>query len=262
MTPEKSTPGNTTPGSQQSRRTLIAIPAFNEEASIGAVLTNLRDHHPTEHVIVIDDGSRDDTAAIARGLGVRVIRHPINLGVGAAMGTAFKYAAKHDYEAMVQLDADGQHRPEFLTVLLDQIGTADIVVGSRFREGGYFRTTVARRSVMRVIAWVVSTYARTTLTDVTSGFRVSGPRAIRLFSQHYPVEYLGDTVESIVLASRQGLTVTEVSVEMNERMGGLPSQSIFRAFLYTGRILLILVLAGFRSTPRTVVRTKSERKPS
>jgi hypothetical protein len=85
---------------------------------------------------------------------------------------------------------------------------------------------------------------------------VSGPRAIALFAQHYPVEYLGDTVESIVLASRQGLAVTEVSVAMNERMGGLPSQSIFRAFLYTARIFLILVLAGLRSAPRSVVSTR------
>jgi glycosyltransferase involved in cell wall biosynthesis len=237
-------------------KALVAIPAFNEQASIGRVLADLEAHHALDHVIVIDDGSRDSTAAIARAAGVRVIRHPINLGVGAAMGTAFKYAARHGYEAMVQLDADGQHRPEFLSVLLGQIGVSDIVVGSRFADGGYFRTTVARRSVMRVIAWVVSTYSRTRLTDVTSGFRVSGPRAIELFAQHYPVEYLGDTVESIVLASRFGLTVSEVSVSMNERMGGLPSQSIFRAFLYTGRILLILILAGFRTAPRSIARRK------
>ena len=244
----------------QPLKTLVAIPAYNEEESIGAVLADLQNHHPLEHVVVIDDGSRDSTYRIARASGVRVIRHPINLGVGAAMGTAFKYAARHDYQAVVQLDADGQHRPEFLRILLDQIGTADIVVGSRFAEGGYFRTTLARRTVMRIIAWVVSTYARSRLTDVTSGFRVSGPRAIALFSQHYPVEYLGDTVESIVLASRQGLTVKEVSVAMNERFGGLPSQSFFRAFLYTGRIFLILVLAGFRSVPRSVVTAKVRRQ--
>lgn len=241
-------------------RTLIAIPAFNEEASIGAVLQDLKNHHPLEHVVVIDDGSRDATYRIARESGVRVIRHPINLGVGAAMGTAFKYAAVHDYQALVQLDADGQHRPEFLATLLGQVGSSDIVIGSRFAEGGYFRTTLARRTVMRVIAWVVSSYARSRLTDVTSGFRVSGPRAIALFSQHYPVEYLGDTVESIVLAAKQGLTITEVSVAMNERFGGLPSQSIFRAFLYTGRIFLILVLAGLRSAPRSVTTPKVGRK--
>lgn len=241
-------------------KTLIAIPAFNEEASIGAVLAELAGHHPMEHVIVIDDGSRDATSTIARDAGVRVIRHSVNLGVGAAMGSAFKYAARNGYEALVQLDADGQHRPEFLSVLLDRVGSADIVVGSRFAGGGEFRSTWARRNVQRVIAWTVSAYARTRLTDVTSGFRVAGPKAIQLFAEHYPVEFLGDTVESIVLASRHGLSVAEVPVVMNERAGGLPSQSIFRATLYTGRILLILVLAGFRSSPPSIVDMKKRAK--
>ena len=242
------------------RKTLIAIPAYNEEASIGAVLAGLREHHPLEHVIVIDDGSRDATSAIALAAGVRVIRHSINLGVGAAMGTAFKFAARHGYEAMVQLDADGQHRPEFLSVLLERVDTTDIVVGSRFMNGGKFASTWPRRTVQRIIAATVSLYSKSHLTDVTSGFRVSGVGAIALFSQHYPVEWLGDTVESLILASRQGLTISEVEVTMNERMGGLPSQSILRAFLYTGRIFLILVLAGFRSAPRAVARSNAKKE--
>ncbi len=241
-------------------KTLIAIPAFNEEESIGAVLADLASHHPLEHVIVIDDGSRDATSKIAHAAGVRVIRHAINLGVGGAMGSAFKFAARNHYDALVQLDADGQHRPEFLSTLLDGVGRSDIVIGSRFAAGGGFRSTWARRNVQRVIAWTVSAYTRTRLTDVTSGFRVSGSNAIRLFSEHYPVEYLGDTVESLVLASRQGLTISEVPVIMNERAGGLPSQSILRATLYTGRILLILVLAAFRSAPPNVTAMKKRVK--
>jgi len=241
-------------------KTLIAIPAYNEEASIGAVIADLAGHHPLHQVIVVDDGSKDATSQIARDAGVRVIRHAVNLGVGAAMGTAFRFASRNGYDALVQLDADGQHRPEFLADLLAGVGTADIIVGSRFAAGGNFESTWARRNVQRVIAWTVSAYARTKLTDVTSGFRVSGPRAIELFSQHYPVEYLGDTVESIVLASKQGLTVREVPVIMNERAGGLPSQSIFRATLYTGRILLILVLAGFRSAPPSIAAMKKRAK--
>jgi glycosyltransferase involved in cell wall biosynthesis len=212
-------------------KTLIAIPAFNEEASIGMVIRDVALHHDLSDVVVIDDGSTDATFDIAKAAGARVLRHSVNLGVGAAMGTAFQYAARHRYERLVQFDADGQHRPEFLDVLLTDTSDFDIVIGSRFADGGYFRTTWARRSVMRVIAWVVSRYTRSRLTDVTSGFRASGPRAIALFSQHYPVEYLGDTVESIVLASRQGLRVKEVPVQMNERFGGLPSQTFLRAFL-------------------------------
>lgn len=238
-------------------KTLVAIPAYNEELSLGSVLAQLRDHHPLEHVVVVDDGSVDATSRVAREGGVRVIRHAVNLGVGAAIGTAFQYAAANGYDRMIQFDADGQHRPEHLDELLEHLGDdVDIVVGSRFASGGRFKTTVTRRAVMRIIAGVVSLYTRTTLTDVTSGFRVSGPRAIELFSIHYPVEYLGDTVESLVFASRQGLRVREIPVLMNERLAGLPSQSILRASLYTGRILLILVLALFRSAPPTVKKRK------
>lgn len=237
-------------------RTLVAIPAFNEAASLARVVKDVASHHDLTDILVIDDGSTDATFAIAKATGARVLRHSVNLGVGAAMGTAFQYAARHDYEYLVQLDADGQHRPEFLEALLGDMGDSDIVIGSRFADGGYFRTTLARRTVMRIIAFVVSRYAGARLTDVTSGFRVAGPRAIALFSRHYPVEYLGDTVESIVLAARQGLRVKEVPVEMNERFGGLPSQTIFRAFLYTGRIFLILILATFRTAPPSIAKRR------
>jgi glycosyltransferase involved in cell wall biosynthesis len=241
-------------------KTLVAIPALNEEASIGAVLDELGTHHPLAQVIVIDDGSTDGTRQVALARGVRVVRHSINLGVGAAMGTAFKFAVRNGYDAVVQVDADGQHRPEFLQRLLDAVGETDIVIGSRFAQGGRFRTTGARRGAQLIIAWVVSAYTRTRLTDVTSGFRVAGPRAVNLFAQHYPVEWLGDTVESIVLASRQGLRVSEISVEMYERLAGLPSQNLFRALGYTGRIFLILLLAGLRKMPRGVQKPPAKER--
>lgn len=230
-------------------RFLVAIPALNEEAVIGSVLASLSEVHPLSDVVVIDDGSRDDTGRIAREAGAHVLTHAINLGVGAAMGTAFKYAAEHGYEALVQFDGDGQHRAEHLADLVEASAHADIVIGSRFARGGSYRSSAARRGVQRFIARVVSLYARTPLTDATSGFRIAGPRAVAVFAAHYPVEWLGDTVESIVLATRQGLSVTEIPVGMNERAGGAPSQSVFRATLYTGRILLILVLAAIRTVP-------------
>lgn len=237
---------------------LIAIPAYNEEASLGSVLDELETYHPREHIVVIDDGSTDGTSRVARAAGVRVIRHAVNLGVGAAIGTAYKYAAGHKYDRMIQLDADGQHRPDHLEQLLTGLSDADVVVGSRFAAGGRYKTTLARRIVMRVIAGVVSFYTRTKLTDVTSGFRVSSERAIELFAIHYPVEYLGDTVESLVFASREGLRIAEVPVTMNERLAGLPSQSFVRASLYTGRIFLILVLALFRSAPPAVAKLRKK----
>ncbi|MCY7411927.1 MAG: glycosyltransferase family 2 protein, partial [Salinibacterium sp.] len=214
-------------------RVLVAVPALNEAAVIGQVLQSLSTVHSLRDVVIVDDGSRDETARIARDAGARVVSHAINLGVGAAMGTAFKYAVRNGYDAVVQFDGDGQHRPEHIAELVAGLVDADIVIGSRFAAGGTFKSSAARRGVQRLIAWVVSAYSRTRVTDATSGFRIAGPRALAVFAEHYPVEWLGDTVESIVLASRQSLTVREIPVVMNERAGGAPSQSIFRATMYT-----------------------------
>jgi glycosyltransferase involved in cell wall biosynthesis len=230
-------------------RLLVAIPALNEAAAIGGVLERLATVQSLDDVVVIDDGSHDGTAQLARKAGAHVVSHAINLGVGAAMGTAFKFAARNGYDTVVQFDGDGQHRPEHIAELLEGAAHSDIVIGSRFAQGGTFKSSAARRGVQRFISRVVSLYARTRLTDATSGFRLAGPRAVAVFAEHYPVEWLGDTVESIVLATRQGLTVSEIPVGMNERAGGAPSQSVFRATLYTGRILFILGLASIRSVP-------------
>ena len=231
-------------------RVLVAIPALNEAEAIRGVIDSLAASHPIGDVVVVDDGSRDETGRIARAAGVHVLTHAINLGVGAAMGTAFKYAASKQYDAVIQFDGDGQHRPEHIADLVEAAERFDIVIGSRYAPGGdSFKSSAARRGVHRLIARVVSAYARTRLTDASSGFRIAGPRALAVFAEHYPVEWLGDTVESIVLATRQGLTVAEVPVGMNERVGGAPSQSVFRAVLLTGRIMFILVLASFRSVP-------------
>ena len=230
-------------------KTLVAVPALNEAEVLGQVLESLSSVHPLKHVVVVDDGSRDDTARIARAAGARVISHAINLGVGAAMGTAFMYAARTGYDAVVQFDGDGQHRPEHIAELIAGLSDADVVIGSRYSAGGSYKSSAPRRAVQRLIAAVASAYARTRLTDATSGFRAAGPRAVAVFAAHYPAEWLGDTVESIVLATRQGLRVREVPVGMDQRAGGAPSQSILRASLYTARIMFILGLATIRSVP-------------
>jgi glycosyltransferase involved in cell wall biosynthesis len=230
-------------------RVLVAVPALNEAAAIGQVLSSLSEVHPIADVVIVDDGSRDATADIARAAGARVLSHAINLGVGAAMGTAFKYAVREGYDAVIQFDGDGQHRAEHIADLVAALSTADIVIGSRFAVDGGYKSSAARRGVQRLIAGVASLYTRTRLTDATSGFRIAGPRALRVFAEHYPVEWLGDTVESLVLGVRQGLAVAEIPVRMNERAGGTPSQSVWRATMYTGRILFILGLASIRSVP-------------
>ena len=223
-------------------RTLVAIPALDEEATIASVVHEVRDTAPWADIVVVDDGSSDRTGARARLAGATVLTLPFNVGVGGAMRTAFLYALRHDYDAVVQVDADGQHVAAHVATLLEALGPASVVVGSRFAAGTDLPRG-PRRWAMRVLAVSLSRVCRTRLTDTTSGFRAADRRAIALFARHYPAEYLGDTVESLVIASRAGLQVTEVPVSMRPRQGGSASQSPLRAGLHLGRALLALYVA-------------------
>jgi len=186
-----------------------------------------------------------------------VCQLPFNLGVGGAMRAGYRYAVRHDYDVAVQIDADGQHDSRFLPVLLDRLDggpgghdPADVVIGARFAsKDDTYRAGGLRRVAMIMLAWVLSRMAHTRLTDVTSGFRLANRRALTLFAQHYPAEYLGDTVESLVIAVRGGLVVRQVPVQMRERQAGVASQSPFRAALYLSRACVALVLALVRRWP-------------
>lgn len=224
-------------------RVLVVVPAWNEAASLPAVVGEIRDHLPDAGLLVVNDGSSDATSAVARGLGVDVLDLPFNLGVGGAMRAGFRHALERGYDAVVQVDADGQHDPRDIPRLLERLASADVVVGARFAGTGAYVVGGPRRWAMLVLAGVLSRLGRTRLTDTTSGFRASGPRAVRLFAVHYPAEYLGDTVESLVIAMRSGLGVTQVGVAMRERSAGQPSHRPWKAAAYLLRACLALVLA-------------------
>jgi glycosyltransferase involved in cell wall biosynthesis len=232
-----------------ARRVLIVMPALNEEANVGAVVTDVRRHLPDATVLVVDDGSSDSTQHEARRSGAEVARLAVNLGVGGAMRTGFRYAVTRGYDVVVQVDADGQHDPAAVADLLAGLDDADLMIGARFAGRGDYVTRGPRRWAMRLLAFVLSRLAGTRLTDVTSGFRAAGPRAVRLFAAHYPAEYLGDTVEALVMATRAGLRVRQVPVCMRARNGGRPSQTPIRAAVYLGRLGLALLLALVRRKP-------------
>jgi glycosyltransferase involved in cell wall biosynthesis len=228
----------------------VIVPAWNEEASVGATVSEIRETNPDADVLVVDDGSADHTAEVARQAGARVAQLPFNLGVGGAMRTGYRYADRHGYDVAVQIDADGQHDPRFLPALLERLDEADVVVGARFaHEGDTYQARGPRRWAMILLAWVLSRIARTRLTDVTSGFRLANRRAIRVFAAHYPAEYLGDTVESLVIAVRTGCRVTQMPVDMRVRAAGQASQSPFRAAVYLFRAVVALGLALVRRWP-------------
>jgi len=165
------------------------------------------------------------------------------------MRTGFVYALRHGFDAVVQVDADGQHDPEAVAALIEGLRDADIVIGARFAGQGDYRVRGPRRWAMGLLAWSLSRLTGTALTDVTSGFRATGPAALPLFARDYPQEYLGDTVESLVLAHRAGLRIAQVPIAMRPRSGGVPSQSAVRATAYLLRALLVLLLAVVRRPP-------------
>ena len=206
--------------------TLIIIPAYNEEESLPAVLKEL--------------ARADARARRARGLATapptappksreqpvsRVAELPFNLGIGGALRTGFTYAVRNGYERAVQFDADGQHDPLQVAVLLAGLDAgADMVVGSRFAEGGAVTYPVSRsrRAAMRLLEWLVRVSAGERFTDTSSGFRAFSRPMLEYFARTYPVEYM-DSVEALVLACNAGSGWSEVAVNMRGRTGGAPS---------------------------------------
>ena len=234
------------------QRTLIVMPAFNEQASVGDVVREVHEKLPGVAVLVVDDGSADATTRVASEAGALVATLPFNLGVGGAMRVGFRYALENGFDAVVQVDSDGQHDPAGVPALLADLDSADLVLGARFAGEGDYSVRGPRQWAMKVLAAVLSRTAGTRLTDTTSWFKASGPRAIALFAEHYPAEYLGDTIEALVIAARSGLTVTQVPVAMRPRAGGVPSHNPFKAATYLGRAGLALVFAFIR--PRSTYR--------
>ena len=224
-------------------RTLIVMPALNEQASVGSVVEEVLSMLPGVGCLVVDDGSTDDTGAIARAAGAKVATLPFNLGVGGAMRLGFKYALEHGYDNVVQIDSDGQHDPRNVPALLDALTSADIVIGARFAGEGDYKVRGPRRWAMWILAAILSRTAKTRLTDTTSGLKASGPRAVRLFAVHYPAEYLGDTIEALVIAARAGCAIRQVPASMRARSGGTPSHHPVKAALYLGRAVIALGFA-------------------
>ena len=234
-------------------QTLVVMPAFNEEASVGDVIREVAAALPGIRILVVDDGSADATSATARAAGAQVATLPFNLGVGGAMRTGFRYALENGYANVVQIDSDGQHDPASVPALLEQLKSADLVLGARFAGEGEYKVTGPRRWAMIMLASILSRTSKAKLTDTTSGFRASGPKAVALFARLYPAEYLGDTVEALVIASRSGLVIRQIPVSMRPRAGGVPSQNPARSAAYLGRALIALAFAFMR--PPSAYRT-------
>jgi glycosyltransferase involved in cell wall biosynthesis len=232
---------------------LVVLPAYNEEASVASVIAEIRSLQPGFDVLVVNDGSIDRTADVARAAGAAVLTAPFNLGVGGAMRTGFRYAAERGYDRVVQVDADGQHDPgeiDAMLALFDDEPLPQMVIGARFAGQGDYKVGRARRFAMRLLARSLSRIAHSTLTDVTSGFRAHNAEAIALFARSYPTDYLADTVESLAVLARLGGKVRQCPAVMRPRTTGQPSQSAWKASVYLVRILMVLGLTLIRRPPQ------------
>jgi glycosyltransferase involved in cell wall biosynthesis len=229
---------------------LVVIPALNEEDSVADVVLDVRQGMPTADVLVIDDGSSDRTGLRARTAGASVLTLPYNLGVGGAMRAGFRFARMHRHDVVVQVDADGQHDATAIPQLVAKLAEADLVIGARFAGVGAYGVRGPRRWAMRTLSTVLSRVAGTRLTDATSGFKAAGPRAVALFADEFPAEYLGDTIEALVIAARAGLTIRQVPVAMRERQAGKPSHHPVKAAVYLTRACAAFTLAMMRPRKR------------
>lgn len=242
--------------------TLVIIPAWNEEAIVGRTVAEVRQALPGVAIVVIDDGSRDATVAIARSGGAEVLELPFNMGVGAAMRAGFLYAQRNGFDYVVQVDADGQHNPANIPLLIEPLrdGRADIVIGSRFAVDTGYVISGPRKWAIGMLSFVLTRISGVRLTDVTSGFRAANRRALEQYVRHYPNEYLGDTVDSLVVAVKAGYRVVEVPVRMRTRQGGLPSHSFWRSALFLSRSMLVVLIALTTRRPAVPAPPRDDRR--
>ena len=225
---------------------LAIIPAFNEEGAVGKVVEEIRRLRPAIDVVVIDDGSTDETADVARKAGARVVSLPFNLGIGGAVQTGFKYAAEKGYDVAVQVDGDGQHRPDQIPILLDALRQEgiDVIIGSRFLSSGGYTTSLVRRIGVHVFVLVNSILLKKRITDNTSGFRAYNRKAIEFLAEHYPYDY--PEPESVIILGRNGFRLAEVPVLMREREHGRSSISAFWSMYYMIKVLLAIFMTLFK----------------
>ena len=224
-------------------RLLIVIPAFNEEANIVRVVEGLTRNCPQYDYVVVNDGSRDKTAALCRAHGYRLIDLPVNLGLAGAFQTGLRYAADNGYDCAMQLDADGQHRPEYIAAMLEELEDgADIVIGSRF-------LTVKKPKTLRmlgsyIISWSIRLTTGRAICDPTSGMRMFNRAMVEEFAQNLNYGPEPDTISYLI---KNGAAVKEVQVEMGERIAGHSYLTMMKSVQYMVKMAIsILLIQWFR----------------
>lgn len=227
-------------------RKLIIIPAYNEEESIKQTVEDIINNADGFDYIVINDCSTDNTSVICATNNFNYINLPINLGIGGAVQTGYRYAHENGYDMAVQVDGDGQHDVTFLKEMADTMekNDVDMVIGSRYIEKQGFQSSFMRRVGITYFSWLIHTISRVRITDPTSGLRMVGKRGIELFSKDYPKDY--PEPETTVAMLRRGMKVMEIPVVMRERQGGQSSIRAWKSVYYMVKVTMAILIESVR----------------
>lgn len=234
-------------------RVLIIIPAYNESGNIERVVDHIVQHYPEYDYIVVNDGSKDNTRDICRDRGYQYLNLSINLGIGGAVQTGYKYAKDKNYDVAVQIDGDGQHDISYLEKMIQilQKNEADIIIGSRFIEKEGFQSSAARRTGIKILSGLIFVCTGYRIKDVTSGFRAVNKKFIEIYSKNYPNDY--PEPEAIVSAVMHGGIIKEYPVIMRERENGTSSINFFKSVYYMIKVTLAIIVCrisfGMRRDP-------------
>ena len=257
-----SAPVASAPGAPAARalKQIAIIPAFNEELQIGSVVDEIRAKAPGFDVVIIDDGSADKTAEVARAHGAQVVRHPFNMGYGVALQTGYKFAVRGGYDLLVQLDGDGQHDPSYILPLAERIasGKTDVCVGTRFKEGLGYIPPFFRRVGMVIFGYIASWATGRRVTDPTSGYQALGRGPFTFFqSDLFPFDY--PDADVLILLHRAGFRVDELPVRMKPSPTGKSMHGgIVKPMFYVFKMFLSIGVTLLREKPRAD-RVRGER---
>src|SRR3954468_6093203 len=221
---------------------LAVVPAYNESATVGRVVEALRSAEPRFDVLVVDDGSTDGTSEVAAAAGAQVLRLPFNLGIGGSVQAGFQFALENDYDYVVQVDGDGQHRPDEIQKLFAVMedGDVDIVCGSRFLTDQGYPAPISRRTGIHIFSFILARVAGQRVSDPPSGFRLYNRRGISLFPRDYPHDY--PEVEAVLMLHWHRLRMREVPVRMFTRRGGVSSISSGKSAYYMIKVMLAIFI--------------------
>jgi hypothetical protein len=223
-------------------KVLIIIPAYQEAANIKRVVDNIINNYPQYDYLVVNDGSRDNTAKICYENNYSYLDLPINLGIGGAVQAGYKYALKNEYDIAIQIDGDGQHDVRFIEGMIKSMieEEADIVIGSRFIEKQGFQSSSTRRIGIRILSNLIRICTGKRINDVTSGFRLVNRQFIELYADNYPGDY--PEPEAIVSALEYGAEIIETPVVMKEREHGSSSINMYKSAYYMIKVSLGIII--------------------